>query len=265
MEPKIRDRMSEDYVVEIAPVLKGRLAKEDSALDIQEQQSRIDRNNAQRDRYGRPTAEKGERPVDPLDVEYKKLRNKKLREGSGGPGGKPGDKPDGRDLPAGEVAKIADLDAATKLIDNLWGAYEAKADEGYSGLSQWMPATKAKQYNDERRVAAQVIGGILEGGKLTEDDFKRYYGMLPDPSDGSERAQAKRDAIRSLISTRRGVQVTTLGGAGFNTGGLSGKTGKPAGDFDLGGVRMVSPSGKTGTMDPAEAAEAEKNGWRRAD
>ena len=155
-----------------------------------------------------------------------------------GSGGKAND---GMKMTAGETAKIADFDTATKLLDGLGTTYATKASGPGAGLTQWLPATNAKQYNDERKVTAQVVGGILEQGKLTDSDFERYYGMLPDPSDSKERAEAKLAAVRKLIQTRRNTNVETLKNVGFKTGGLDAQRAPTNGDVDLDDTVMVQP------------------------
>lgn len=179
-------------------------------------------------------------------------RSARTARGAGG-----GKRDDGMKMTAGETAKIGDLDTASQVMDDLWNTFGAKAGDAKAALAQFVPATKAKEYNDERRVTAQVVGGILEGGKLTEEDFARYYSMLPDPSDSASRAKAKWDAVKRLLHTRRSTLVKTLKDVGFKVGGLD-----PASAPQGARVR-VSNGKETLEIDEADVAAAEADGFKR--
>lgn len=240
--PHLRSRMTREAGMSMSPLLsavwrryetRARTQAEAEAAKAKEEQRLKDRDEDYRRQLERDeinNAARAGRDVDPLDLELKRARLEALRQktADAGAGGDSGLK-----MTAGETAKIADLDVASQTMDDLWGTFGTKAGGALAGAAQWLPATQAKQYNDERRVTAQVVGGILEGGKLTEDDFRRYYEMLPDPADSFERAKAKKEAVSRLLKTRRDIQVKTLKKAGFKTGGLSDSQG---GSFDLGGV-----------------------------
>lgn len=91
---KIRARMSHDYIVGLAPVLKGRLEKKDDGLTPEERRAvALADIELKRARAAYLKEPRGAKPVDPLDAEFKRLRNEKLaREGGAtakGTGGDP--------------------------------------------------------------------------------------------------------------------------------------------------------------------------------
>jgi hypothetical protein len=133
--------------------------------------------------------------------------------------GKAGAKGNGPTIPAGEAAQVASYDAALQQLDNLAKQHGVKTG-GMSWLTQHLPGTDASKYDDLRRVAAQGIGYILEGGKLTESDLVRYMEMLPSPTDGLERAQNKVEALRRDIAGRKGSKLEGLDRAGYNVTGF---------------------------------------------
>lgn len=122
----------------------------------------------------------------------------------------------GKTITAGTAKEIGEYDSAVNMADRLQNLYTEKASGFGSSLTQFIPSSQANQYEKDRAVAAQTIGGILEGGKLTEEDYNRYYKMLPDPADTNEIAQVKINAIKQLISARKRGAVEALGQAGFD-------------------------------------------------
>ena len=136
------------------------------------------------------------------------------RSGGGAEGG------GGKPVTAGDAAKIAELDAADKLIDNAEREYMALASGRGSGLKSYLPFTDARKYDENRANSAQVIGGIIEGGKLTDADFARYTERLPSPFDTNDKAKYKFDQLRKILKEKRNAVVNTLGDVGYNVGVL---------------------------------------------
>lgn len=119
---------------------------------------------------------------------------------------------------AGEASKIGNLDGAIKMINDIGDAH-SKLGAG-SSLAQWFGSSKSAQYRDQLKVAAQVIGGILEDGKLTDPDYARYKEMMPAPGDFSATALNKVKSIAAILQTKRDSQVAALGQAGFEVSGF---------------------------------------------
>lgn len=143
----------------------------------------------------------------------------------------------GAQLPAGEAAEIAGLEAAQGTLDDLWSAYNTKASEWYSGATQHLPGSKAAQYTDLQKAAAQTIGTIMEGGKLTDADLQKYMKLMPSPSDTDERAAAKKANLEKMLKTSREAKLRGAGQAGFNVKGF------PAENSGAGGGRMRPTNG----------------------
>lgn len=130
----------------------------------------------------------------------------------------------GKPLGADSIQKISDLNAAQTMLGKLAESYAGKATGTLSGILQAFPSTDAKQYNNERYQAAQNIGSALEGGKLTDVDFEKYYdGMLPTPGDSNETARKKIESLYSQIEVKKHALLKSLESGGYNTGDLSSK------------------------------------------
>lgn len=135
---------------------------------------------------------------------------------------------EGKNLTAGATTEIGTLDSADALIEDLRGDYKKGASDYGSGLISMLPgSTDAKNYDQSRKQKAQIIGGILEGGKLTNEDFERYYKMMPSPWDTDHQAENKLNELKQTLALKRKGMVDTLGGAGFNVSGVQPKDEKP--------------------------------------
>jgi hypothetical protein len=124
-------------------------------------------------------------------------------------------------VPAAAATNVGDLRSATSMLDDLMKTRKAKASDALSGLLQYVPGTDAAQYKDAQDLAAQVVGLILEGGKLAEADLPRYKALLPGAADSDARAKAKAENIKKLLALKAAGQVDALGRAGFDTSGLT--------------------------------------------
>ena len=126
----------------------------------------------------------------------------------------------GKTIGTADVRSIGEMEAADKMLVDLATIHTEKASGPLGGISQYAPGTSEKEYNDTRSVAAQTIGGIIEGGKLTESDFDRYYDMLPSPGDSDRRAKNKIDQIRKLLSAKRKGGIAAFEKAGYDASGF---------------------------------------------
>lgn len=126
----------------------------------------------------------------------------------------------GQNLPAGEAAKVGELDAGINILNDLRRNYLKKTGT-FSGLAQHVPGTDAASFNDDRKTAAQVVGGQIEGGKLTEDDFARYYSdFMPSPGDSRERALAKMANLEAKLQAKKKAALSAFNNAGFDVSGF---------------------------------------------
>lgn len=124
-------------------------------------------------------------------------------------------------LPSTVATSMGDFKTAADAISRLEESHKAKIGRG-SALTQFIPGTDAKQYDDERRVVAQQFGLIMEGGKLAEADLPRYMAMLPDPADSPERARNKLAVVRRELAEKRRNQVEALSAGGYDMSAFDG-------------------------------------------
>lgn len=124
-------------------------------------------------------------------------------------------------LPAGQAADLGALDAASAQLLGIEQAVQKSQDimgpiaGRLTTLSPY--ASKARIFDAEMKIAAQNIGKSLEGGKLTDEDIRRYREMLPNMADTPEVALGKVRTIRQLLADRKQTQVEALRRAGFQT------------------------------------------------
>lgn len=157
----------------------------------------------------------------------------------------------GKQVPATEAAQVADLGTASQNLSDLYDAWRKNAAGTGSSISQLFKGTKANQYNDSRKSAAQVIGRALEGGKLSDMDVSRYEGMLPGPTDTEETAKNKVATIDRMIENMRQGRVDTLGQTGFNVSGI-----KPRTPINVSAPTSGAIAGPAGPKDPDAEAYA---------
>lgn len=120
---------------------------------------------------------------------------------------------------AGEAAKVGDMDAALSLVSDLRKNFKDKTSLA-SFVAQYYPGSESMKYEDQRKVAAQIIGGILEGGKLSESDLPRYLDMIPSATTGETRGTAQLATMERQLRTRRAATLNSLGQAGYDTSGF---------------------------------------------
>jgi hypothetical protein len=123
---------------------------------------------------------------------------------------------------ASETAKdIGGFDGAMKLAEQLEGNWRDKAGSWHSGVTQYLPATDAKSYDDGLKMTAQTIGQILEGGKLTDADYARYVSMMPTAGDSEERAAEKFRLLKQQILEKKRGSIAGAKQAGYDTSGFA--------------------------------------------
>ncbi|MCP4948852.1 MAG: hypothetical protein GY923_15250 [Aestuariibacter sp.] len=150
----------------------------------------------------------------------------------------------GKMITASAATGVGSWNSAVDMVKYMKEQFDTKIGT-FSGVTQVIPATSEKEYNDTRKVAAQVVGGILEGGKLTDVDYPKYIQMFPNPGDSKSRANNKIAALQKLIAMKREGQVSGLRRAGYDVSGFQEKpTQKPAG-VEKGKIKKTSTKQKT--------------------
>jgi hypothetical protein len=175
--------------------------------------------------------EPGIRPPDPIAVarlkmdqekwDYQKLQDKKPKVASETVLDANGKPVSTRKVSSEVGQSIGKYDAAMDHIARLEKDWLDRTGT-FSGLAQYMPGTDASKYKDAQALAAQNIGQIIEGGKLTDSDFDRYSAMMPTAGDSRERAAAKFESLKDYIASRKESSISGAAQAGYDTSGFSG-------------------------------------------
>lgn len=123
----------------------------------------------------------------------------------------------GKAIGSADVRSIAELKGAEGMISDLYRSF--KNDTGaMSWLAKHLPGTDSSGYEAQRKIAAQVVGGILEGGKLTEDDYQRYLEMIPSSSTSDEEGARKLRELDRAINSKRQSALEGFRALGYDTG-----------------------------------------------
>lgn len=175
--------------------------------------------------------------------------------------------------PAGVATQVGELESANKILEDLQQTH-AQLDKGVvaSGMDyltsrMGVPNTAGEIYNSNRIAAAQGIGKILEGGKLTDVDFDKYLNMMPGPLDTEESAKQKLDNVRQLLKRKQEGTLTGLEGAQYDVSKFEdqgmddvNQAAEQLEDADF--PRTVRKDGQMATVSNAdELAEAQAEGW----
>jgi hypothetical protein len=170
----------------------------------------------------------------------------------------PDTNPGGRPVASEVAQKIGNYDAAMAQTVDLEKAWKEKTGL-FSGITQYLPGTDAAQYNDSQDLAAQDIGQIVEGGKLTNDDYYRYKSMMPTAGDSEERAAEKFERLRNYIAQRKQSAIEGARQAGYNTSGFKAVE-KPQVTLKRGsdGTAIAAPF--PGRLDPQIESYAKQHG-----
>lgn len=162
--------------------------------------------------------------LDPLTEELKRQR---LQEGKD----KSDEKKNGKIVPATEAVALGTTNAAYQALGDSSKAFETNTD--ISGPMQGRLSSllakgeigdtgkRAKTFDAQMKVNAQVIGKSLEGGKLTDQDIDRYRSMLPNLNDSPDAAKAKVDVLQNMLAQKQQAEQGALEQAGYNVGKIS--------------------------------------------
>jgi hypothetical protein len=125
-------------------------------------------------------------------------------------------------LPASQATEIGSIDAAEKQlfdIENSVAQNQEVMGPFMGRIATLSPySSTARVFDAQMKIAAQNIGKSLEGGKLTDEDIRRYREMLPNLADTPDVAVGKIAQVRQLLSDRKRTQVEALRKAGYQTG-----------------------------------------------
>jgi hypothetical protein len=131
----------------------------------------------------------------------------------------------GRNLAAGEVNELSDLDSAMQSVDAIFEDFKTTvpnkgtANQVRARLMALIPNTAESQYKNDVNVTKQVVGKKLEGGKLAAGDEKKYEPFFPQPGDSLETAERKKKALKAQLIRDSQSRRAGLKGAGFKVPG----------------------------------------------
>lgn len=198
----------------------------------------------EKDRIAEMEREKlrGQNAIDLARV--KSFQEGRIANSSSGPS-QDSNKPKGKQITASEAGTIGAMESVDKALDTVWRDYQSQASGRGSGIASLIPGSESKLFENSRTPAAQVIGSVLEGGKLSDADAERYRGMLPSPWDSNNEAEAKIKAIKELAKIKIEGQVAGLRKSGFDTEGFdANKEGfKPVAGIESQGMNSANAGG----------------------
>lgn len=125
---------------------------------------------------------------------------------------------------SGELgAKLAGYDAAKTLVQQMSSNWDEKASSTGSGILSMIPgiSNDPKLYEQSLAPYIQQIGGFLEGGKLTDDDFRRYTKMMPSATDTQAQKENKIKSLMQAIQTKQEAELSGLQSLGYRVPGQS--------------------------------------------
>lgn len=123
-------------------------------------------------------------------------------------------------LPVEAVTSMADFEAASAELGNLWQSYQTIAptnaiEAATARARAKIPGTAEWQFLKEAESVAQGYGLVREGGKLQASDFPRYLEQMPMPWDMPDSAKRKYDVAGRAMAGQQGARREQLGGAGY--------------------------------------------------
>jgi len=152
------------------------------------------------------------------DANYKKIKDVyDLQQGvTGG----------GKQLPAGELGKLADTQLAIGLVPELNKAFDEAAGAFGPITGRIRGAipydTQAQKAQSVIFLVKQIIGKGLEGGVLRKEDEYKYEKILPRISDTPETVKNKIDLLNRVLTSKYNTTVQTFQTGGYNPFGGSG-------------------------------------------
>lgn len=152
--------------------------------------------------------------------------------------------------------ELSDFDVADKALGQLESDFNTLGMSGpmakVSGKASealGLTGTDAAVYQNKAKQAQQVVGKILEGGKLAAGDEAKYKGLIPQPGDSQELLKSKVSGLRNFLGDMKSGRIQLYKSGGYKTPGGSGGT-----------VKMKFPDGSTADVDASEVDLAKRKG-----
>lgn len=178
------------------------------------------------DESGQPALEKVSGFRD-LEDEYKKAQIESLKAEAQK---KRQEKP-GKTISSTEAQSIGGAKSAVKELEDYNELLKSAEDISGKGLNRFGASAmgllqvgetgkRAASVDAAGSKVAQVLGKYLEGGKLTDSDYKRYLDMLPSRSDTPVVRDNKVKILQRLVSQRHNEELESFGQAGYDVSNI---------------------------------------------
>jgi hypothetical protein len=102
---------------------------------------------------------------------------------------------------------------------------------------------------------------MYDDQRMSDQDVQNFLKALGDPKTGPEMFKSQLDATKQVLVDRGNSLLQSMKVRGKDISGLTGV--QPQGKAPAGKVLMVNPNGQSGYVPEAQAAEAEKQGYKR--
>jgi hypothetical protein len=136
----------------------------------------------------------------------------------------------GKDLPSTEASSLAQLKQGETMLKDLSGNYDKKTGL-LSIITKHLPGFDANRYGNDKLAAAQAIGTILEGGKLTDSDLnEKYLPLMPDAGDSEKTKTEKIATLNRILRQTRKAKIEGFAKAGYDVSGFAGDYAELAND-----------------------------------
>lgn len=133
-------------------------------------------------------------------------------------------------LSPGTIDNLADFDVADRALAQLETDFNALGMSGVpakiSGRATealGLTGTDAAVYLNKAQQAQQVVGKILEGGKLAAGDEKKYRGLIPQPGDSQQLLKSKVSGLRQFLGDMKTGRIKLYREGGYKTPGAGGE------------------------------------------
>lgn len=124
-------------------------------------------------------------------------------------------------VPAEQSKDIAQFVAAQRMLKTAADEFSKIAGRNIvdaigTGIVSTIKETEPKKYERLRKIVAQTVGRILEGGKLTDPDYERHKASLASSSDKLETGLQIMQEIQNNLKTTRDATIDIWGVTGYD-------------------------------------------------
>lgn len=205
----------------------GTLARMDAARTVsaeRDAKAKADATNHESERVRKEAADQRALANDTERARHNKETEGAMWKAAGRADKKAGKEAEGHPLPTTALNDLADFDAADGQIAKLENDFKAAGMSGplakASGAvsdTLGITSTDAAVYLNKAKQAQQIVGKILEGGKLAEGDERKYKGLIPQPGDSPALLESKTSGLRDFLHGLKEGRVKLYKAGGYKT------------------------------------------------